>query len=96
MNMTTLAHTPFIDPLPAHGLWFVLLIPVAIGISITWKAIRTPDLPPAPPTNQAQFPLRAVLLQSAFMTAQIVLGMIALGALSYLAVQYVVPALVPK
>jgi hypothetical protein len=76
----TLAYRPFIDPVDAHGLWYLLLIPLALGVSAAYKAVRVADL--------RDFP-RAVLV----MTAQIVLGMIALGFASYLFVQFVVPRL---
>lgn len=93
--MIALAYTPFIDPLPAHGLWFILMIPIALGVAMAWKAVRIPDLPPPRPGAPARFPVRGFVLQTLFMSVQIVLGMIALGAASFLLVQYLVPALVP-
>jgi len=76
----TLAYRPFIDPIDVHTLWYLLLVPLALGVSAAYKAVRVDEL--------REFP-RAVLV----MTAQIVLGMIALGVLSYVFVQFVVPRL---
>ena len=83
MTALTLAYRPFIDPINAHHWWYLLLIPMALGISVAYKAVRVPDL--------KEFP-RAV----AVMTVQIVVAMIALGAASYVCVQYVVPMVVAK
>jgi hypothetical protein len=42
---TVLAHTPFIEPLPlAHRYWWLLIVPVAIGVSMAWKAVRLKSL----------------------------------------------------
>jgi len=76
----TLAYRPFIDPIDVHTLWYLLLVPLALGVSAAYKAVRVDEL--------REFP-RAVLV----MTAQIVLGMIALGVLSYVFVQFLVPRL---
>jgi len=78
----TLAYRPFVDPIDAHRLWFLLLIPLALGVSITYKAVRTVDM-------------RTYWRQVALMTLQIVFGIIALGAASYLVIQHLLPAVVP-
>lgn len=78
----TLAYRPFIDPIDAHRLWFLLLIPLALGVSIVYKAVRTDDL-------------RTYWRQVLVMTVQIVVGIIALGAASYLIIQHLLPAIVP-
>lgn len=83
-----LAHTlalyrPFLDPIDAHKYWFLLLVPLAIGISFAYKAVRVPDL--------REFPR-----QLAVMTIQIILAMIGLGIAFYLFVQFVVPFITPR
>jgi len=68
-----LPYRPFIDPLPLHDWWWVFLVPLAVGIAVVYKAVQMKD--------SAGYP-RAV----AVMALQIVLGMVALGAASYLLV----------
>ena len=89
-----LAHRPFIDALTLHSVWFTMLIPLAFFISITWKAVRLPDVAGA--GNHPRFPWKGFAFGVVSMTVQIVVSMIALGAVSYLMVQYAAPALVPK
>lgn len=81
MNLL-LAFRPFIDPINLHDWWFLLLGPMALGVSVAYKAIRMADLRDYP---------RQVLL----MTLQIILGMIALGIASYLFVQHLLPLIAP-
>jgi hypothetical protein len=83
MTSLVLAYTPFVDPINVHRWWYLLLVPMALGISVAYKAIRIPDL--------RNFPREV-----AVMTVQIVIAMMALGAASYFFVQYVVPMIVPK
>ncbi|MFM9995952.1 MAG: hypothetical protein ACKVU4_09135 [Phycisphaerales bacterium] len=73
---------PFLDPLDLHAAWWLFLIPLAFGISVTYKAVRLPTLDRY---------WRGV----AAMTAQIVGAMILLGIASYLFVGHVMPAIVP-
>ncbi len=73
---------PFLDPLNLHAYWWMFLIPLALGVSWTYRAVRLHDL--------SRFP-RAV----AIMTIQIVLAMIALGAASFIFVEYLIPLLAP-
>lgn len=65
-----MSHRLFIDPLLIHDQWYWLLIPMAIGVSLIYKAIRMPSM---------KGYVRAV----AIMTTQIVIGMILLGAASF-------------
>jgi len=47
MNLAgaTLAYTPILDPLPLHGwLWWLLLPPLALGVSMIYKAVRAQDM----------------------------------------------------
>lgn len=64
---------PFIDPIEMHQWWFLLLVPMAFLVSMTYKAVRLRTL---------EKYWREVLL----MSVQIVVGMIALGAATYLLV----------
>jgi hypothetical protein len=66
-------YRPFIDPLNLHEWWFLLLIPMAFLVAMTYKAIRLATLD--------QY-WKHVLI----MTAQIIVGMIALGATTYMLV----------
>lgn len=63
-------YRPFIDPLDLHQHWYLFLIPLALGVSIVYKAVRMRDM-----AGYA----RAV----AIMTVQIIAGMIALGIASH-------------
>jgi hypothetical protein len=69
-----LAWRPFIDPLDAHGTWYLLLLPLVFFISMVWKAVRLPSL---------ENYWRQVLM----MTAQGIVGLVALALTSYLLVQ---------
>lgn len=64
---------PFIDPLELHQWWFLLLIPMSLFVSMTYKAVRSPNL-------------KDYWRQVLIMFAQIIVGMIALGAATYLLV----------
>jgi len=77
-----LAYVPFIDPIDANAWWFLLIFPLALGISVAYKAVRVLDM-------------RTFLRQVLVMTAQIVLAMIALGFGAYLFVEQVIPRIAP-
>jgi len=77
-----LAYTPFIDPINVHRTWYLLIVPLALGIAMTYKAIRVGDLKHYP---------KQVLV----MTVQIVGVMALLGLGSYLLIQHVVPRILP-
>lgn len=81
--MSLFAYVPFIDPIHADHWWYLFLVPMALGVSIAYKAVRVPELKGLP-------------RQVAVMTVQIVITMIALGAASYLFVQHIAPLIVPK
>ena len=79
MNM--IAWIPFIEPVPSIGSWWpLLLLPLSIGLSMVYRAIRTRDL-----SNY----VRDVVI----MTVQIILAMVALGVVFALIVQWLVPLL---
>ena len=71
-----LAYTPFLDPLDLHALWWLTMAPLALGISIVYKAIRVGDL---------RHYWRGVLV----MTLQVLLGMVALAAGTFVVVELI-------
>jgi hypothetical protein len=78
-----LAYRPFLDPLDVHNHWYLLIIPMALFLSLAYKAVRLPDL-------------RDLPRQTLIMTLQVVFGMIALGLAAYLFVQHLAPLIVPR
>lgn len=64
---------PFIDPINIHDGWYWLLIPMAFGVAVVYKAVRMQEL-------------NRYWLQVAYLTAQIVIAMILLGAATYVIV----------
>lgn len=81
--MPLLAFRPFLDPLPLDNVWFLLVVPLSLGVAIVYKAVRA--------TDQRAF-YRGVVI----MTAQTVAAMIALGLGFFLLVEYVLPLIAPR
>jgi len=77
-----LAYRPFIDPLDLHDAWFFLLLPLAFFVSMAYKAVRVPTM-------------AGYWKQVLWMSAQIVLGMVGLGAAFYVVIEWLVPILAP-
>lgn len=76
-----LAYIPFIEPINVfHTWWYLLLLPLAFGISVIYKALRVYDL-------------NSYWRQVVVMTLQIILAMIGLTVALVLLVQVVVPLL---
>jgi len=75
-------YTPLVDPLDAQDVWWVLLVPLAVLISVAYKAIRLSTL---------EHFVREVLV----MTTQVLLGMVALGAAVYVLIAVIVPTIAP-
>lgn len=73
---------PFLDPLNLHSRWFLLLLPLAFGIAVTYRAVRVATF--------EKFWRKALIL-----TFQIVVSMVLLGVASYLIIQVAVPMLLP-
>jgi hypothetical protein len=73
---------PFLDPLSLHAYWWAFLLPLALGVSFTYKAVRVSRL--------ADLPRQTIV-----MTAQIILGMILLGAAAFCFLEYVLPLIAP-
>lgn len=80
---TLLAFRPFLDPLPLDDVWFLLVVPLSLGVAIVYRAVRAAD--------QRAF-YRSVLI----MTAQTVAAMIALGAGFFTLVEFVLPLVAPR
>jgi hypothetical protein len=78
-----LAWRPFLDPLGLHEYWWAFLLPLSVGIAVSYKAVRVRELGPAY--------WRAV----AIMTAQIVLAMILLGVAMFLLLEFILPVIIP-
>jgi hypothetical protein len=75
-----LAWLPFRDPIDAHTWWFLLIFPVAVLVSLTWKAIRIDDI-------------RQLPRATAVMTVQVVLAMLGLGFAAFIGLTVVLPLL---
>ena len=80
--MLVLGLRPFLDPLPLHAWWWAFLVPLSVGIAVSYKAVRVPTL-------------EGYWRSVATMTAQIIVGMIVLGAAAYVLLGFVVPYLAP-
>lgn len=79
--MTLLAWMPFAQPVTdAVHWWWALLLPFTVGVSVTWKAIRLRTL-------------ERYWREVGFMSAQLLVGMVALAAALMLLVRAVVPLL---
>lgn len=78
---TLLAWIPFIHPMNAlQDWWYLLVIPLALGISVIYKAMRMPRLD-------------EFWRQTTVMTLQIIIAMIALAVCLTLLVQVILPLL---
>lgn len=75
-----LARRPLIDPIDAHAWWFMLLLPIALLVSLAWKAVRVDDIKQLP---------RPVLV----MTVQVILAMLGLGLAAFVGLVVVLPIL---
>lgn len=81
--ITQLAYIPFLHPINLfQDWWWLLLAPLAFGISVIYKAVRIELL--------YQF-WRQVIV----MTVQIILAMIGLAAALLILVQWILPMLQP-
>jgi hypothetical protein len=80
--MHLLAWRPFLDPLNLHEYWWAFLFPLSFGVAFTYKAVRVRDL--------RDFPR-----QTAIMTAQIIAGMILIGAGVFVFLEYLAPLILP-
>jgi hypothetical protein len=79
----TLAWRPFLDPLALDDGWFLLLVPLALLISIGYKAVRVGDM-------------RRYWRDVAIMTAQVILAMILLWIAAWLVLFRIAPLILPQ
>lgn len=86
--IAALAWRPFLDPLPLTHVWWALLVPLALFVSLAYKAVRVPDLDG--PGGWARL-ARAV----GVMTLQVVAAMVLLWVAFYLFVLYLLPVIAP-
>lgn len=78
----TLAYTPFIDALPLHDVWYLLIIPMSIFLAIGYKAVRC-------------YHLKDYVREVVYFVVQI-LGVMALLAIGFtLFVNVLIPMLAP-
>ena len=81
MMVHTLAWIPFLEPMPSIGAWWpIFLIPLSIGISMIYKALRLPTL-------------RNYAMGVAVMSFQIILAMAVLAVALFLVVQFLIPTI---
>lgn len=81
MMAPLLGYTPMLDPMPlSGGLWWLTLLPLALGIALVYKAIKLDDM-------------RRYPKQVAMMTTQIVVVMLALAVGIQVVVGWIVPML---
>lgn len=79
--MKLLAWVPFVEPIAsAARWWWLLVVPMCLGISITWRAIRLRSLD-------------RYWREVVFMTGQLLAGMVALAAALMVLVRVVLPML---
>lgn len=83
MLQTLLAYRPFLDPLPLDNAWYLLVVPLSLGVAMVYKAVRITDMRSYP---------RQVLI----MSAQTVVAMIALGLGFFSFVEFVLPMIAPR
>jgi hypothetical protein len=76
------AWRPFLDPLNLHAYWWAFLFPLALLISVVYKAVRA--------AGPAEW-----MRETVVMTAQIILAMIMLGAAAFCFLEYVLPVIAP-
>lgn len=81
--MSFLAYRPFLDPLPLDNVWFLLVVPLALGVAIVYRAVRAADQ-------------RAFYRSVVVMTLQTVAAMIGLGVGFFMLVEFVLPLIAPR
>lgn len=77
-----IAWTPFIDPLPWQGLWYLLLPPLAFLIAVAYKAVRVRDL-------------ETYWAEVGVFTVKVVVGIVALAVAAHVFVRVVLPVIAP-
>ena len=83
--LTLAAWTPILEPMPlTGGQWWLTLLPLALGIAVAYKGVRSQSLPESWPRY-----FRGV----GIMTLQILLLIVALAAGLHIVVTWAAPAL---
>lgn len=77
-----MTYRPFIDPINVQRTWYLLLVPLCLGIAVAYKAVRVPDM-------------RRYWREVAIFTTQLVLSVVVVGALMFWVVLWVLPRIVP-
>jgi hypothetical protein len=65
---TPVAYTPFLQPLPAWDVWYLLALPLCAGVSVVYKSIRCRSM-------------RKVPVEAAKAFAWIILGLVSAAVL---------------
>ncbi len=78
-----LAWRPILDPLPIDDVWYLLLLPIALGIAMAYKAVRVADL--------KTFPKQVLV-----MAVQTVLAIAGLAVGAYVVIELALPIIAPK
>lgn len=73
-ELASWGYRPFIDPLNLHNWWWALIVPLALGVSVAYKAVRLPNLD-------------RYWREVGVMTLQVLLGMAALAAALWLLIE---------
>jgi hypothetical protein len=81
---------PFLDPMPLHDHVLWLLIPTALLIAMTWKAVRMPALDGSHNPKAGAYPKQVIV-----MGVQIVLAMLLLHVAFIVLVRFVLPMVAP-
>jgi hypothetical protein len=76
------AWRPFLDPLELHAYWWAFLFPLALLISVVYKAVRVDSM--------GQWVRGTVV-----MTVQIIVAMILLGVAAFCFLEFVLPRIAP-
>ena len=85
MIAAALAYVPFLDPLPGvTHFWWVLVVPLAFGVAMSWKAVRRPSL-----ANGLRGYWKAVVT----MAVQVLLAVAGIAAGLFILVQWLLPRL---
>lgn len=80
-----LAYVPFLDPMPGvTHFWWILIVPLAFGVAMSWKAVRGPSLAKG---------LGVYWKAVATMTVQVVLAVAGIAAGLFILVQWLLPRL---
>lgn len=79
------AYVPFLDPLPGvTHFWWVLVVPLAFGVAMSWKAVRGPSLAQG---------LAVYWKSVTVMTVQVVLAVVGIAVGLFIIVQQLLPNL---